>query len=162
MASLVFAHFDSSRSYIYIWFSKEYGIAYVGQTNCKTGTLGRAADHVKKSGQLRAHFEDNTGLPLEKIEDLVCVSYTLPKSREFTSSESSYREAVEYLVQIGILNIRGRLSPPVRPISNVRYSERASLVSVKNCASKIISSFRSTYDEFRDAAKAYMPEVDDI
>lgn len=158
MPALLHAHFDSAHAYLYIWVSKSHNIAYVGQTNANAGTLGRAAQHVGRSGTLRQCFENETGLRLEQIQDLTCISYRLPTSKKFTSTESSYREAVEYLVQTGILDIRAALNPPIRPISNVRYSERSPVEEVIQCANKIILSFKSMYPKIRDSGKDFLPE----
>jgi hypothetical protein len=155
MPATLRVHFDSTRAYLYIWISKCHSIAYVGQTNAEEGALGRSAQHVGMSGALRRSFEHETGLRLEEINDLLCISYSLPPSREFTSTESSYREAVEYLVQTRILDIRADLDPPIRPVSNVRYSERTALRSVRDSAEEIIASFKSTYSRIDDFSKQF-------
>lgn len=133
------------KAYIYIWYSKQYKVLYIGQTNDANGTLGRAISHIKKNGTLRVRFEDHTGENLEKAEDLTLISFRLPQSQEFISIETSYREAVEYLVQSKLQKIRGTLNPVLKVISNVRYSDRIAEPLVKKVAEYIIDCFITSY-----------------
>jgi hypothetical protein len=96
-----------SKAYIYIWYSKKWRVVYVGQTNDIRGTLGRAISHVQENGTLRMRFEDTVGEALELADDLIMISFPLPSEREFISLETSYREAVEFLVQTELQKIRG-------------------------------------------------------
>jgi hypothetical protein len=145
MPATLRAHFDSRRAYIYVWFSKMHRVAYVGQTNGARGSLGRAAAHVASAGAFRLRFEEEIGLTLERADDLMLVSYPLPKKAKFTGTESSYREGVEYAVQRGLHDARRTLTPRFKLISNVRYSERASLKSVRSYADQIVNHFQTTY-----------------
>jgi hypothetical protein len=142
----LYSHFSSEHAYIYIWVSKNNKFVYVGQTASSTGTLGRAAQHVAADGVLRRKVNEETGLALEEVRDLKCWSYKLPEHTEFTSTGSSYREAVEYLVQRGILDVRSEIEPSVSPISDVRYSNRANIDLVESCAQEILDEFMSSYE----------------
>lgn len=93
-------------------------------------------------------FEEEVGIKLEAADDLILVSYPLPKEPEYTSEESSYREAIEYLVQIGLRDIRGKVKPRFRLISNVRTVERSSSAFLKRYADEIVENFLEVYPKF--------------
>ena len=133
------------QAYIYLWISKDYKVIYVGQTNEKRGTFGRGYSHTQSKGTLRKRFEEEVGLKLEKAYDFVLVSYPLPQKQEYYSTESSYREAVEYLVQTKLRDIRGNVEPNFNLISKVRYNDRVSDKNVQNCAEAIIDDFQKNY-----------------
>ena len=138
--------FDGVNSaYIYIWISKKYRLVYVGQTNALRGTLGRARNHIGKHGTLRFRFESTVGEKLEVADDLILASYTLPRLREYLGLESSYREAIEYLVQKGLLVARTGVTPSYKLISKVRYTDRASDVFVRDYAREIVNDFKVNY-----------------
>lgn len=135
-------------AYIYLWLSKNWRVVYVGQTNDVKGTLGRACGHVATDGSLRRNFENEIGIPLEQADDLLLISYSLPKSPEYLSLETSYREAVEYLVQVKLFQIRGNLSPPFRLISKVRPNDRVTEISINEYANAIVEDFQQSYSFF--------------
>lgn len=137
--------FDGSKSYIYLWISKKCGIVYVGQTNGKDGTLGRAINHVQYDGTLRRRFREIMGLELEYADDLYLLSFPLPKGKEFISIESSYRLAVEYKVQTKLLESRGQVNPCFRVISQVTYTDVASNKQIISLADNIVDQFIEIY-----------------
>lgn len=137
--------YKNAHAYIYIWFSKEYRILYVGQTNDKNAVLGRAIAHVSENGTLRKRCLDQ-GLKLESITDFVLLSYDLPGERKFISTESSYRLAVEYKVQSGMHNLRGKVNPPFRLISKVTYTDHASESEIVKIAEEILYDFMEIYN----------------
>lgn len=137
--------FNGSCAYVYIWFSKKAQCIYVGQTNDTYGALGRASSHIRSSGTLRCRVYEKLGTYLERFDDWVLVSYSLPRKKQFISIESGFRLAVEYLVQIGLQERRDSCSPPFRIVSNVTYSDHCSNPMIKIIASEIIEEFISTY-----------------
>lgn len=144
--SFVSSCFDgSTTAYLYLWISKKWKVIYVGQTNERRGSFGRAYSHVQDKGTFRQRFEEEVGINLEEANDLVLVSYPLPQKAEYIGVESSYREAVEYLVQIKLREIRGNLEPRFNLISKVRYSDRASSLLVKQYAQQIVQHFEYNY-----------------
>jgi len=143
--SLISSIFDGTNAFIYLWISKKWGVIYVGQTNSSKGSFGRAFDHIKSNGTLRMRFEDQVCINLEKADDLILVSYPLPQKPEYVSVESSYREAVEYWVQIGLRNIRGKVKPRFDLISNVRAVERSSNLRTRRYADEIVKNFLEIY-----------------
>ncbi len=145
--SLVSSAFDGTNAFIYLWISKKCRVIYVGQTNDKRGSFGRAFGHIRDNGTLRTRFEEEVGIKLEAADDLILVSYPLPKEPKFTGEESSYREAIEYLVQINLRDIRGDVQPKFCLISNVRTMERASNISIKKYADEIINDFLINYSK---------------
>jgi hypothetical protein len=137
----------NNKAYIYIWLSKLWQVLYIGQTNDASGTLSRAVSHVQANGTFRQRFENKTGVRLEKAKDLVLISFLLPQENEYLSIESSYREAVEYLVQLEMHDIRGSLEPSYKIISNVRYNDRAAYSATQKIAKQIILDFQDTYNK---------------
>lgn len=132
-------------AYIYIWYSKKAQCVYVGQTNERHGVLGRARSHIGSSGTLRTRVEEKIGSMIEEYDDWVLLSYKLPAKKNYISSESSYRLAVEYLVQTKIIEIRGDIEPPIKLVSNVTYSDYCNQPRVINLANEIIEEFISSY-----------------
>lgn len=137
--------YKHSCAYVYIWFSKSNRILYVGQTNDKNGVIGRAVSHVTNNGTLRDRCLEY-GISMDEIDDFILLSYELPNERKYISTESSYRLAVEYTVQINMHRIRGNSNPPFRVISRVTYTEPASNTEIIKIASEIVSDFKRIYD----------------
>ena len=135
----------ANRSYIYFWVSKQARVVYVGQTADRVGTYGRGYGHLQPDGTLRCRVEDITGHPLEVYDDLLLVSYRLPETPEYIGLESSYREAVEYLVHTQLLLERGRVSPVFRVIANIRANGRVEQHTVRQLAANITSDFLRNY-----------------
>ncbi|MBD3883281.1 hypothetical protein IFO70_16055 [Phormidium tenue FACHB-886] len=146
--SFISSAFDGTSAFVYLWISKKWRVIYVGQTNDRKGSFGRAFSHIQDNGTLRTRFEEQVGTKLEAADDLILVSYPLPKEPEYTSEESSYREAIEYLVQIGLRDVRGEVKPKFNLISNVRTVERTSNPSLKRYADKIVKNFLEVYPKF--------------
>ena len=136
-----------STAFVYTWVSKQWKMVYVGQTNDSRGTLGRARAHVGSAGTLRKRFEEEVGINLESAADLVLFSFPLPQRPEYTSEESSYREAIEYLVQVGLYELRLKLEPPPKIISVIRcIPARVSEVPIRRRAKQILEIFHTQYD----------------
>ncbi len=133
------------RSYIYFWVSKQARVVYVGQTAERTGTYGRGYGHLQVEGTMRCRLEEATGYPLENFDDLWLVSYRLPETPEYVGLESSYREAVEYLVHDRLLNERGTVSPTFRVISQIRTNGRTEQRTVRQLAEDIALDFLRNY-----------------
>ena len=146
--SLVSSAFDGTTAFIYLWISKRWRVIYVGQTNDRRGSFGRAFSHLRDNGTFRMRFEEEVGIRLEAADDLILVSYPLPKEPEYTSEESSYREAIEYLVQIGLRDVRGEVQPKFSLISNVRTVGRSSNSFLKKYADEIVKNFLEIYPNF--------------
>ncbi|MEQ8924448.1 MAG: GIY-YIG nuclease family protein [Fulvivirga sp.] len=140
----VFNGFD--QAYIYIWISKTHKVVYVGMTNGYTGTIGRANGHFNRTGQLRKRFNQYRGYEVNEVDDMILLSFPLPKKKEYMSVERSYREAVEYLVQKELIQIRGILNPTFDVISWVRDSPRIGNAEVRKIATQIVSSFSLSYN----------------
>ena len=144
--TLISTCFDGARAYVYLWLSKRYRVLYVGQTYGGQGALGRAAQHVSPDGTFRMRFEEEVGLPLEHANDLMLLSFDLPSERIYLTSASTYRESVEYLVQVGLWDARASCSPPFTIISNTRTSPRASETAVQRVAEQIVATFVRSYN----------------
>lgn len=146
--SLVSSSFDGSRAWVYVWLSKAWRVAYVGQTRGELGTVGRSAQHLLPRDRpgFRRSFETETGAAVERAADLVLVSFVLPDDRLYHTLESSYREAVEYNVQTLLQKRRGVLTPPFRIVSKVRYFPLADQQDVTRIATEIVDRFAQMYD----------------
>ena len=131
-------------AYIYIWFSKKIQIAYVGQTHAKYGVVSRAFQHFQQEGTLRYKLYE-LGYVVEEVDDLYLLSFPLPREPEFLTLESSYRMAVEYLVQVGLYRMQGNLSPRLKIISSVNYTSPANLAYIIKLAEQILEQFVNTY-----------------
>jgi hypothetical protein len=133
------------QAYIYIWVSKSEKLVYVGQTNESYGTFGRGYSHLQSNGTLRNRCSERIGLFLEQIHDLYLYSYPLPNEAEFISVESSFRLAVEYLVQFKLYEKRKELNPSFQIISNIATNGRTSNSNVKKIAESIVDDFIKKY-----------------
>jgi hypothetical protein len=146
ICSKIFSIFDgSNKSYIYIWVSKKHKFIYVGETNERRGTFGRARSHIGTMGTLRKQVEEKLGESLEVVDDLHLLSFQLPQESKYTGLESSYRESIEYLVQIKLIEKRVHCEPPFRIISNVRPFARTTDASIQRLSENIVVGFMNTY-----------------
>ncbi len=136
------------RAYIYIWLSKLAGAVYVGQTAGPTGSLGRGHAHFRSKGQLRCRLDRKLGVEPEDFDDFQLSSYLLPSKEEFIGPESSYREAVEYLVQCALQLQRGQCKPSFRVISWVRDNDRTRDLGVQLLAQQITEDFLLNYNGY--------------
>lgn len=142
--------FNPSSAYIYIWFSFKDQIIYVGMTNQHVGTLGRAAQHLDKRGTLRKRFLEKKGYSVNLSEDLILFSFILPSDKKYTTVERSYREAIEYLVQKRLIELRGILPISYHVISWVKTNERVSNTEVIHIADSIINKFISALNKLNN------------
>lgn len=134
-------------AYIYIWFSKKYRFVYVGETNSIDGVLGRSLQHIKPgTGTLYKRLYEK-GFDLYEIDDLVLLSYPLPREKRFLSEETSYRISVEYLVQTILIERRKDISEPYSFLSNVVPGSFTGLAKIKHIAEEIANDFLAIYEE---------------
>lgn len=133
------------RAYLYIWLSKLAKAVYVGQTASSAGSLGRGYAHFRTRGQLRRQLDKKLGVEPEDFNDFQLTSYLLPTKEEFIGPESSYREAVEYLVQCTLQLQRGHVKPGFRVISWVRDNDRTQDLGVQMLAKQITENFLLNY-----------------
>lgn len=134
-------------AYIYIWFTKNNGLVYVGETNNVNGVIGRANQHISSgTGTLYNRVYDE-GYNLYDIEDFVLLSYPLPREKKYLSEETSYRISVEYLVQKGLIEKRINLSKPYKLISRVMPGVHTGKRTVQNIANEIIGDFLEVYEK---------------
>jgi hypothetical protein len=139
-------HNGIDTSYIYIWLSKSYSVIYIGMTNNSAGPIGRAQGHFNTKGTFRKRFLEEKGVGIERVLDMILLSFPLPKKREYTGEESSYRESVEYLVMKELQLHRGVLTPSYDVVSwHDRIPRRTRNSEVKNIASSIVTNFVATY-----------------
>ena len=139
-------HNGIDTAYIYSWLSKGYSVIYIGMTNNSCGPIGRAQGHFYASGTFRKRFLQERGIGIEKVLDMTLLSFPLPKKREYTGLESSYRESVEYLVMRELQIQRGTLVPSFDVVSwHDRVPRRTRNSEVKNLANFIVTDFIAAY-----------------
>lgn len=139
----------NQKAYVYIWMSKEFQFLYVGQTNDKMGTFGRAYSHLGLGGTLRERCNERVGIDLDYMSDLYLFSFPLPSSPEFIGCETSFRLAVEYLVQFKLYDLRSELNPIFQIISNVTTTDRVSNNTVRALSDQIVSEFKEQYESIQ-------------
>ena len=140
-------HNGVDTSYIYIWISKLYSVVYIGMTNNSSGPIGRAQGHFNSKGTFRKRFLQERGIGIERVQDMILLSFPLPKKMLYTTRESSYRESVEYLVMKNLQIIRGTLNPSYDIVSwHDRTPRRTSNSEVIKIANQIVTQFESAYE----------------
>lgn len=139
-------HNGIDTAYIYIWVSKSSSLIYIGMTNNSCGPIGRAHGHFNSTGTFRKRFLQEKGIGIENVQDMILLSFPLPKKRLYISEETSYRESVEYLVMKELQLSKGRLIPNYEIVSwHDRFPRRTSNSEVKRIASDIVSEFTINY-----------------
>ena len=134
-------------AYIYIWFSKNNALVYVGETKNINGVIGRANQHVSHdSGTLYSRLYDK-GYDLDDIDDFILLSYPLPREKRFLSEETSYRISVEYLVQKKLIECRKNCDVPYELVSKVVPGPHTNLMKIDNLANEIVTDFIHIYNE---------------
>lgn len=134
-------------AYIYIWFSKMLHMVYVGETNNINGVIGRANQHVSRENGTLYNCFYNEGYDIAELNDLLLLSFPLPREKKFRSEETAYRISVEYLVQKTLLRLRSCCKNPYRVISQVTtgpFIEQKRLIDIAN---KISNDFFEIYEE---------------
>lgn len=125
--------------YIYIWLSLSNRLIYVGETCSAHGVVGRARQHVSEVGTLNSKLSDN-GYEMGKIEDFYLFSFELPNTWEYTNEETTYRCAVEYLVQIECqTRFQLEIGIDFYLVSHVDYNQKCSTPQNKLIAQHIIA-----------------------
>lgn len=139
-------HNGIDTAYIYIWLSKTYGLIYIGMTNNSCGPIGRAQGHFNSRGTFRKRFLQEKGIGVEHVHDMVLASFPLPKKREYTGEESSYRESVEYLVMKELQLLKSSLNPNFDIVSwHDRIPRRTNNSEIKKLANAIVNNFIAKY-----------------
>ena len=134
----------TGRGYIYLLYSRQERAVYVGQTNERSGVVGRLGGHVGPQGTLRVRLEER-GVLLDEIADLAVYAHVLPSDRRFTGTDRAHREGVEHLVQKGLHRIRGELNPPLQVVSHVAYNPASHLAVVQRTALEVLDGFVASY-----------------
>jgi hypothetical protein len=145
--SLYLGYKGRLEAYIYIWFSKSTKLVYVGETNNIHGVIGRATQHVGHSNGTLYHRVYDKGYDLDQIDDLVLLSYPLPREKRYTSEETGYRISVEYLVQKKLIENKIKSVDSYTLVSNVDVGPYTDVISVQNLAQNIALDFAEAYNE---------------
>jgi len=129
LISKLYNCFNGDFSYIYIIFSIQEKICYIGQTNERLGTIGRLKSHLSNKGTFSKRLLEKKGIQVRLIKDLCLFSYKLPSLKIFNSSDTTYRECVERLVQFKFQLQRSDFPNKLNVISKTRI--RVSLINDK-------------------------------
>lgn len=139
--------FNGNYSYVYIIFSIEEKVCYIGQTNGKLGTIGRLRNHLEPKGTFSKRLFEKKGIEVSSITDLGLFSYRLPNLNIFNSSDTTYRECVEKLVQFKILLERSSFQKKLNVISKTRIkSELINDKRAHDIATDIVLKFKSQFN----------------
>jgi len=131
---------------VYVGCSRTARIVYVGQTAGGDGVLGRWSHHLSASrSSFWRRVEERGECDPEAIDDLVVFAAELGPEPHWNGVESSHREAVEYLVQVGLHSLSGDLDPFLRVISHVRANTTCALSFVRTRAHEVIHEFVAWY-----------------
>ena len=123
---------------------------YIGETRGKIGPLGRLTQHLsdgdnntylQRLGDIY-HFEE---VPLERV-DFVAIQFT--PSRMFQIHSPVYRQAVEGLVQLSLLNWIHKQKLKITVVSRVRANAYRKDQYVRGEADRISSLLESRILEF--------------
>jgi hypothetical protein len=140
------AFVGSRRGIVYVGCSKEARIAYVGQTAGSGGVLGRWSHHLSSvASSFWRRVEERGECDPQAVSDLAIFAAELGPETYWNGIESSYREAVEYLVQARLWAVCGDLVPYLRIISEVRANDTCELDFVRERAAAIFREFLSWY-----------------
>jgi hypothetical protein len=126
------------KSFIYFIYSKSHRVCYVGQTANDLGPIARLVQHFKgeekdnrEKGTFNKQLYNATGKSLFMINDLEFYFHLLPDERIFFSSETTYRNAVEYMVQSKLLTLVA-LEPSPRSLPILNFISRVCPTSASN------------------------------
>ena len=127
--------------YVYLIFAPELPVLYVGQTRAFSGALGRLTQHLTNGNHstFRQRCQHILGLEELDVGPIRFFACDLGRRREFHSDNSTYREAVEYVVQLELLKHVPDMTVHVGPIvSRVAANGYTSLDWVQRAASRLV------------------------
>lgn len=132
----------STNAYVYLIYSPDFKSIYIGQTRAKYGALQRLsqhlADHEGNTFQQKlCAFFDYEAVNLQQVEFAAC---PLSSRREFQGRARDYREAVEYLTQMRIIEFIRRHSVRVGCISHVAPNRYSKLSFVIDETERVVGS----------------------
>lgn len=148
-----------NKSFIYFIFSRKYKICYVGQTANDLGPIARLVQHLKGAdsgdadkGTFNKRLYDAIGFSFISVPDLEIYFHALPDQRIYWSAETTYRNAVEYLVQMNLLALVKRIPgvddlPLMRFISKVSPTAAANELVIHEVAKNIVAKFVKVYNQ---------------
>ena len=129
--------------YIYCLLAREYGCAYIGQTFAQYGFLGRLAQHLSDTpaATFRRQLSSIYRLDASALDGCEVVGYAarLPNTKQYGLQD--YREAVEFLVQCGLINLLAESGTAVTVVSRARGNGYTKLQYIRSASSRISSDF---------------------
>ncbi len=132
--------------FLYVGFIPSFRCLYLGETRSYLGALGRISQHLSETSantfkQRICQLYKYDSVQVENVRFLV-----IPFSNEkrYWTDAAEYRIAVEYLVQLNILNILGENDTGLTLISRVvanGYTRQASVVKEAAAITKVIKKW---------------------
>lgn len=136
---------------VYVACDLEERVAYVGQTVGRYGVLAHWFQHFSDpESEFRRRLNDWDEDAFTRLCHLVVAYWFLRDTREFAGLESSYREGVEYLVQVGLNTLGVTKKPALRLISSVQSNPTVHFPIVTDAAEQILSCISRDYPAIFD------------
>ena len=109
------------RPFIYMGLIQEFNALYIGETFSHNGLMGRAAQHISltNSSTFRKRVCEVFNYGHVNLSGIVFHGSGLSEYRGFWQTSNEYRRAVEFLVQMRIMNFLAENKMPYTPISRV-------------------------------------------
>jgi hypothetical protein len=107
--------------FIYAGYASSCGALYLGETRGSNGVLGRIAQHISEtsSNTFRQRVCAVLGCDEVALDGVEFVGVALSGYAGFASDSPEYRRAVEYNVQLRLLNMLASSRLPVTLVSRV-------------------------------------------
>jgi hypothetical protein len=114
-------------------------ILYIGQTISKTGAIGRLAQHLSDTTGATLRQRLQTRYDLMEIDGLALefAAVRLGEQSSFWTDEPDYREAVEWLVQLELVNAICGRKLPICVISRVESTAYTRVAYVQSEATRV-------------------------
>ena len=132
-------------AYVYVLYSKEQHVLYVGQTHQRGGPLQRLGQHLGNFGTFRYRIYDHDGIELEDITDLALIALPLPDDPAYRSESPTYREGVEYLLQKRIESDGVTWKPYFYLVSEVEAVTTTTLREIQEIADRFYNVVEALY-----------------
>ena len=128
--------------YIYCVLSNQFNCIYIGQTISQLGSLGRLAQHLSNtnSNTFIQRICSVNNFDEVILNDIDFFASKLPEKTPFLSRATDYREAVEYLINYGVINSLKEKSINLSVISRTKSNAYTKLDSIKKLAENITCS----------------------
>jgi hypothetical protein len=126
------------KPFVYAVYSDDLRVVYIGETFSYMGALGRLAQHLGRGEHATFRKRVCTVFSYEEVELLDIKLFAIPLKPVKLFSLGDYRRAVEYSVQLEVLDYFTKRNGP-KIISRVKSNGYCSDHRVKKEAKKVVS-----------------------